>query len=312
METLHELTKIPDTSVALGFFDGIHLAHRQIISTLVKNAKENGANSAVISFSENPSNYFNKTKSLAIQSYKDKEIILEAMGVDYYFELNFEYFMHMSALDYLKILVKNFSPREIVVGFDHHFGKDKSGNAAFLKDHEEEFNYKCVVIPEQKIITEKISSTFLRKTIQRGDLELAKAMLGRYFSVRNSVVHGSATAAKMGVPTANTIWANNIVKLPYGVYFGFAQVEGTLYPALISWGRKPTLTNEENEVLETHIYGFSKNLYGKIINVLFERKVRNEIKFQNAAKLKEQIQNDYAAFKRWVKLGQKIVPVSDS
>lgn len=311
METFHTLEKKPNTSIALGFFDGIHLAHRQIITTLVKNAKKNGTKSAIISFSENPANYFSETKTPAIQTYKDKEIILSALGVDYFFELNFELFKDISALDYLKALVKNFSPREIVIGFDHHFGKNKTGNAQFLKEHEKEFGYDCIVIPEQKIICEKISSTFLRKTIQRGDLELAKAMLGRYFSIRNSVVKGSGMARKLGFPTANIIWANNIVRLPYGVYFGFCQIDGPLHPALISWGKKPTLSAGEEEFLEAHIFGIDKNLYGKIINVLFERKVRNEIKFQNVAQLKSQIQNDYQAFRKWIAYCQKITPPVD-
>jgi len=311
METFRSLEKKPNTSIALGFFDGIHLAHRQIITTLVQNAKDNNTKSAIISFSENPSNYFSQTKTLSIQTYKDKEIILNALGVNYFFELNFEHFKDMSAVDYIKLLVKTFSPKEIIVGFDHHFGKNKDGNAALLKAHEEEFGYKCIVIPEKKLMGEKISSGFLRKAIQRGDLELTKAMLGRYFSIRNSVVKGSSTASKLGYPTANILWANNIVRLPYGVYFGFAQVDNSLCPALISWGKKPTLTDGSEEFLEAHIWGLNRNLYGKIINVLFERKVRNEIKFENIKQLKNQLDNDFAAFKKWVIYSQKITPSSD-
>ncbi len=305
MKILHEITdKNKKIALALGFFDGVHIGHKKILNTLVQQARLKGIKSAVITFDENPANYFSNTKIPAIQSFKDKELIISSLGVDYLYELNFSLYKDLSAHEYIeKILVKHFEPELIVVGYNHTFGKDKTGNPEYLKDFSTNYNYECIIVPEYKYKEkETVSSTEIRKRIQYGHLNAVHALLGRYFSVRNSVIKGDKTATLLGYPTANLVWPNSMIKLPYGVYYGFVQAESKMNPALISWGTKPTLSDGTNEILEAHIYDFDENIYGKIINVVFIKKVRDEENFGNIRVLKTQLQKDYSAFEKWAKL----------
>lgn len=301
MKTYYEINEKKKTSLALGFFDGVHIAHKKVITTLINEAKLNQNKSAVISFDKNPADYFSEERTLAIHSFKDKEIILENLGLDYFYELDFELYKDMSAYDYLRdVLIKNFQPDLIVVGYDHKFGKNKEGDINFLKEHEQEFHYRLIAIPESKIDGEKVSSTLIRKKIQDGRLDYVKTLLGRNFSVRNSVIKGNGMARNLGYPTINLVWPDSIVKLPFGVYFGYATIDDDTKPALISWGKRPTLTKGEEAVLEAHIYNVDKDLYGKIAKVSFERKIRNEMNFYGIKPLAEQLKKDYELFLKWV------------
>ncbi len=304
MEVLREITKNKGLAIALGYFDGIHIGHKKILSTLVQQARAEGLKTAVVTFETNPANYFNKEKILDIQNFKDKELIMQSLGIDYLYELNFELYKDLSAHEYLKdILVKYFEPKIIVVGYNHTFGKDRTGNPSFLKDYETNYNYNCIVVPEYKYKDkEKVSSTEIRKRIKYGHLNAIKAFLGRYFSVRNSVIKGDKVARTLGYPTANIVWPNSMMKLPYGVYFGFVQIDTKMNPALISWGNKPTLTKGDEEIIEAHIYDFSENIYGKIIKVIFVKKLRDQENFGNIRVLITQLQKDYKAFEKWARI----------
>lgn len=304
MKVFRNIEKNKNIAIALGYFDGVHIGHRKIIKNLIRLSKENNLKSAVVTFEKNPANYFNQNLIPDIQTYKDKEIILDALGVDYVYELDFEEYKNISAFDYLKnILIENFDPKFIVVGYNHTFGKDKTGTVQFLKDMEINYNYKAIIVPEEKYKDEiEVSSTSIRQLIQEGELEKVKPLLGRYFSLRNLVIKGDKLARVLGYPTANTLWPNTLVKLPYGVYFGFAQVDSKVIPALISWGNKPTLSDGKNEMLEAHIYNFSENIYGKIIKIIFVQKLRDQENFGNIRVLKTQLQKDYKHFEAWARV----------
>ncbi len=305
MKIFHEITEDKKKlALALGFFDGVHIGHKKILTTLVQQAKLKGIPSAVVTFDDNPANYFSDEKIPAIQSFKDKELIMSSLGIDYLYELNFGQYKDLNAHDYLaNVIVKSFEPEIIVVGYNHTFGKEKSGNPEFLKDYATNYNYECIIVPEYKYKDkETVSSTEIRKRILYGHLNAVHALLGRYFSVRNSVIKGDKTARMLGYPTANLVWPNSMIKLPYGVYYGFVQAESKMNPALISWGTKPTLTDGTNEVLEAHLYDFDENIYGKIINVVFVKKIRDEEDFKNIRVLKTQLQKDYSAFEKWARL----------
>jgi len=304
MEVLHEINENKKLAIALGYFDGIHIGHKKIISQLVQQAKMKGIKSAIITFDKNPADYFNPEPTLNIQTFKDRQLILSSLGVDYLYELNFEKYKDLDAHDYLhNVLIKNFEPEMIIVGYNHTFGKDRGGSPSLLKEFASKYNYECIVVPEQKYQDkEEVSSTEIRKRIKYGHLNAVKALLGRHFSVRNSVIKGNKIARTLGYPTANLVWPNSMAKLPYGVYFGFVQTGAKMHPALISWGTKPTLTNGKNEILEAHLYDFSEDLYGKIIKVIFVKKLRDEENFGNIRVLATQLQKDYSAFEKWARL----------
>lgn len=304
MEVLREMTPNKNIAIALGYFDGIHIGHKKIITSLTQQARMLGIKSAVVTFDKNPADFFSEKQTLGIQTFKDREIILNSLGVDYLYELNFEQYKDMNAHDYIKnVIVKNLEPKLIIAGYNHTFGKDKTGNPALLKELASLYKYECIIVPEQKYKdTEEVSSTIIRKRIEYGHLNAVKALLGRPFSIRNSVVKGEKVASKLGYPTANLVWPSSMAKLPYGVYHGYVQAGIKMRPALISWGTKPTLTNGKNEILEAHLYDFNENLYGKIIKVIFVKKIRDEQDFGNIRVLVTQLQKDYSNFEKWAKL----------
>ena len=292
MKVFKSLNHNPDLSLALGFFDGVHLAHQKLISHAVDFAKENSKKSAVITFETNPSNYFRKDKIHNISANEERLERIEALGVDFAYVLDFEEFMQMEALEYLEdVLVKSFSTCCIVTGFNHKFGRAREGDTKLLAKYAEKFNYKYIELPAQKIQNCLISSSNIRDMILNGHIRNANLLLGHSFSIKNNVVKGNMLARKLGYPTANIFWPNNIMHLPHGVYFGYVTVDKT-YLAVINWGKKPTFGEDGEEVLEAHILNFDSKIYGKIVKVMFLMKIREEIKFPDSDTLRKQIEED--------------------
>lgn len=302
MEVFKQVGHNPHLALALGFFDGVHLAHQKLILHAVKFAKENGIKSAVVTFSENPTNYFAKEKIPNITSTKEKLALFEALGVDFAYVLDFEEFIEMDALSYLQeVIVKNFSPMCIAVGYNHTFGRGKEGNSKLLANYQKHFGYDFYELPMQKIESCLISSTNIRKMLSEGYIKNANCLLGRSFSVRNNVVKGQRLARQLGFPTANVVWPSTQVKLKHGVYFGYVVVDKT-YPALINWGVRPTVAADNEEILEAHILNYDRDIYGEIVKVGFLAKIRDEMKFNNLDELREQILTDFEVAQKCARL----------
>ncbi len=301
MEVIRELTENKGIAVALGYFDGMHLGHKRVIQILITRARQMNLKTAVITFDTNPASYFSSEPVLNLMTFKDKERIMSSLGIDYLYELDFAKFKDMTAQEYLdNVIKKYFDPKLIVIGYNHTFGKDISGNSIFLSEQAKKLQYELITVPEYKYNDkEKISSSIIRERIKHGHLNAIRALLGRNYMISNSVVQGNKVARTLGYPTANIIWPDGMTKLPYGVYYGFCQVNAKLIPSLISWGTRPTLTAGDEEVLEAHLYKFQENLYGRIIKILFVKKFREQICFSNMKELKEQIRNDYSEFMKW-------------
>lgn len=283
------------TSIALGFFDGVHLAHKKILQTAVNLAKENGGKSAVITFQKAPGGYFDHQKNINIQTFADKIKILEDLGLDCVYVLDFEKYKNISAKEYLNILIKNFAPEYIITGFNHTFGSKNiencTGNSEFLHKHES-LGYKYIEIEKMRLNNVLISSTNIKKFIELAYVKEANGLLGYDFNINGKVVKGMGLARKLGFNTANIEWPANIVKLPYGVYFGIVKYNDIKYKSLINWGVKPTVNNNQKAILEAHILDFNQEIYGKEIKVYFKKPLREEKKFNSIEELKTAIKND--------------------
>ena len=302
MKIFKTINHNPDIALALGYFDGVHLAHQKLISKTVEFAQKNKKKSAVITFDINPANYFAKEKILNVCSNEERLERIEALGVDFAYVLDFEEYMQMEAQEYLEnVLVKNFNPCSITTGFNHKFGAGKKGDTKLLSDKAKEFGYHFIELAPQKIQTCLISSSNIREMISNGHIRNANLLLGHSFSLKNNVVKGDMIARKLGYPTANIFWPNNIVHLPHGVYFGYAIVDKT-YPAVINWGTRPTFDGNDEEIVEVHILNFDSQIYGKIIRVLFVMKIRDEIKFPNTQALSKQIEEDVETVRKLARL----------
>ena len=287
-------------ALALGYFDGIHKAHIQIINNLKKQAEILNTKCAIITFKNNPANCFAPEFIPDIQTLEQKQKILEKMEVDYLYVLDFEKYKDMTAKEYLnEILIKNFEPKLIISGYNHTFGKNKSGNSEFLKKNA---NANVIIEKQFNINNTKVSSTLIRSLIKNGKLEEVNSFLGRDFSVLNEVISGDKVARTLGYPTINLKMQDNIIKPPYGVYNGMVEFEDKKLPALISWGTKPTFKNTKEEVLEAHIYNFSGDLYGKKAEIFFNKRLRNQKTFESVQSLKCQLDKDYKNFKETINI----------
>lgn len=288
MQKFSELNQNHNLSIALGYFDGVHIGHRAVIKSAVDFAKQNNTKSAVITFSDHPYCYFKGVCPKYILTREEREKRIESLGVDYLYELNFEDFANLTAKEYLNnILIKHFYPISISTGWNHNFGKNKSGDVIFLAEQSKNYNYEYFKIPPQKINNEIISSTEIRKLLNKGDIEKANLMLGQNFSIEGEVVKGNQIGRTIGFRTANLVYPPELIELPYGVY----SVDSTYGKGIANFGIRPTI-NGSHTSLEVHILNFEKDIYGEILNVNFNKIIRAEKKFPSLDALKKQINLD--------------------
>lgn len=282
MDFLNKSSKFPkNVSLILGFFDGIHLGHRELILQAPNNTEK-----VLITFSKSPAEYFT-SEFKYIYPRNISYSIAEKLGIDYILEYNFSEILNISAEYYLNNLIENFEPKYILSGFNHTFGKNKLGNAKFLKEKQQEYNYKYICVPEYKKDEKTVSSTYIKELLADGQISKANSFLGENFKIKSKVIKGAQIGRTIGFPTANMKYPKDIIRLPYGVYYAKA----FNMPAILNWGVKPTVDGKE-EVLEIHIPNWEKDLYEKELEIEIIDKIRDEQKFKNLEELKTQIKKD--------------------
>lgn len=288
MQIFSELNKNPNLSLALGYFDGVHLGHQAVIKNAVDFAHQNGNKSAVITFSDHPCCYFWGVCPKYILTRKEREEKIAELGVDYLYEIDFESISGLTAEDYLKnILVKHFTPSSISTGWNHNFGYKKSGNVKFLAQHAKKFDYKYFELPPQKKDNEIISSTSIRKLLSTGKIEKANSMLGYNFLISGEVITGNRIGRTIGFKTANLLYPPELIDLPFGVY----SVDTQFGKGIANFGTRPTVDGK-GTLLEVHILDFDKDIYGQNLTVKFNKMIRTEKKFPSLDALKTQIKLD--------------------
>jgi len=294
LQIIRNLKKIPNLSLALGFFDGIHIGHQAVIEGAVDFAKKHDTKSAVVTFKEHPFCFLKMVTPKYILPRQDKYKILEDLGVNYIIELDFDHIYDMSARNYLEnILVHYFSPKAISTGFNHHFGANREGDVSFLSNNQNELGYMYFATPAKKLYGEPISSSKIRRFISDGAVDIATKMLGRDFYVSGKVVHGQKLGGTIGFPTANILYPNDIIQPAFGVYKTSVELKnGKIYKGLANFGLRPTVGNNDEPRLEVHILNFKGDLYGQDIKINFEKMIRPEKKFRSITSLKEQIKKD--------------------
>ncbi len=292
MQIFYKLNENKHLSLALGYFDGVHKGHKKVIKSAVDYAKNNGNKSAAITFKDHPCCHFYGVCPKYILSRSQREDEIAKLGIDYLYELDFDdELCSLTAEEYLKeVLVKYFSPISISTGFNHHFGAKKSGNAEFLYQNQNKYGYKYFEIPPEKINDKIISSTAIRNYLKQGKIDKANQMLGENFSVKGTVIEGQKYGRLLGFKTANILYPKELVDIPFGVY----EVMTTYGKGITNFGIRPTVSNSQKAVLETHILDFNKDIYDKTIKVQFIKMLRKELKFNSVDALKKQIANDIA------------------
>ena len=296
MQIFTELNKNPNLSLALGYFDGVHLGHKAVILSAVNFAHKNGNKSAVITFKDHPCCFFYGVCPKYILTREDRLSHLEVLGVDYVYILDFNAKLCMlSAQDYLKnVLIDNFSPKSISTGFNHYFGAKKSGGVDLLTQMQSVYGYKYFEVPPQKIGKDTISSTVIRNALSKGQIANANEMLGYNFTISGEVIKGQQLGRKIGFRTANLMYPPELIDLPFGVYSVIVHYQNAVYRGITNFGIRPTVSNTNQCSLETHILDFDRDIYGENITVEFLKMIRLEKKFASIEELKKQIKDDIA------------------
>lgn len=284
--------------VTLGIFDGVHRGHRTLINTLVARAKEYHGESVVITFSPHPRLVLQKDiETLSfLSTMEEKTRLLERAGVDHLIILEFtRKFSQLNACDFIKeILVKKLETKHLIIGHDHHFGRSGAGDFDTINDCASMFDFKVEQV--QGLHTEEgaISSSLIRRALSAGQLDEANRWLGYSYSLTGKIVEGRKIGRIIGFPTANIESDYRFKLIPSdGVYAVEVKLKDTYMPGMLSIGSNPTVNSDTSKrSVEVNIFNFSENIYGEIITVVFKKRLRDEIKFENTEQLVNQMMLD--------------------
>lgn len=275
----------------IGYFDGIHIAHQELMLQAKQCAQKNGAYSAVISFDPDPWCVLKDIRDIAHITTKEERIaFVEKLGIDKYIFLSFT--KELSALsprEFEQSILCGMNVSTLVCGFDFHYGHYGKGNIETLRNQQD---FKIEVVSEVDFENEKISSTRIEKAIENGHMALVESMLGRPYSMSGEVIDGDKIGRKLGFPTAN-LKLNDLYVLPLqGVYYGLSEVDGIQHPSIINVGYNPTLNQQDSIRIEAHLLDFEGDLYHKTMRVSFIERLREEKRFSSKDELIEQLRKD--------------------
>lgn len=298
---LDKITNIEPTVLALGNFDGIHKGHQELIRRTVKSARIAGLKSGVFTFSNHPKNVMSRSAMIKnILYFEDKVRILKDLGVNYLFSIDFDKnIQHMSANQYIKdLLVDAFHMKEVYCGFNHRFGYMAEGTPETLMQQGLLYDYGMHVLEPYRIDGEVVSSTLIRNLIAMGEVDQCEKYMGRRYSVGGVVVVGNKIGRTIGFPTSNITIDDAMVAPSNGVYVTCCIYNDVRYHSVTNVGLKPTIGKYDKNI-ETHIFDFNSEIYGKEIRVEFICKLRDEHKFDSIGELSIQIQKDCVAAREY-------------
>ena len=293
-ESLEDIKNIEETVVALGNFDGVHKGHQQIIERTVRTAKAMDLKSAVFTFSNHPSTILGHGDPVKNILYaEEKTRIIEEMGINYLINIPFtKEILFMPPEKFVeKILVDCLHIKEAYCGFNYSFGYRASGTPEVLMHEGLKHGFGLYVQEPYKIDEIVVSSTYIRELITDGRMEEATKFMGRMYAIGGEVIVGNKLGRTIGFPTMNLVIDETMITPPNGVYITYCTVDGVRYPAVTNVGNKPTI-GEYAKNIETHIFNYDEDTYGKHINVEFVKWTRPEQKFAGIDELKNQIQSD--------------------
>ncbi|MFR8927244.1 bifunctional riboflavin kinase/FAD synthetase [Peptoniphilus senegalensis] len=281
-----------ESVIALGNFDGVHKGHIKLIQKAIENAKKLNIKSSLLLFNEHTDNLIKVGKKDIITTNKTKFEILDSLGVDIIYLINFtKEFMSYSPIKFLdEFLAKNLKIKGVVVGYDYTYGYKKSGDVNFLNENKSLFE-TIEVIEQISYDGEKISSSLIRKLIEAGKIKEANFLLSRPYKLIGKIIHAKGLGKKMGYPTANLELMDNFVIPKFGVYDTDIIVKGKKYKASTNIGTNPTVEHDGIKI-EAHILDFNEDIYGEIVELELLDFVRPELKFNSIDELFKQIAKD--------------------
>ncbi len=296
---LNQLPVFRNAVITIGTFDGVHLGHRQIIESLKEEAEKAGGESVIITFHPHPRKIVSSviTGIRLINTLAERIELLDKTGIDHLVIVPFtEFFANQDAEAYIRdFLVEKFKPHTIIIGYDHRFGKERSGDYRMMEEKAALYNYRLKEIPEHILHAIKVSSTNIRNAILHSNIDEANEFLGYLFFFGGEVFHGDKIGRTLGYPTANlkSIDEEKIV-LGDGIYAVYADVKGKRYKGMMSIGFRPTV-NGKLRVTEVNIFDFDEEIYGETLRVYVKKYLRSEVKFNGLEELTQQLHKDKEA-----------------
>ena len=301
IDSLDNLKIEEKTAVALGNFDGIHIGHREIMKAALDAAKEQGMKSLCFTFSNHPFNFILQRDDSDPDAVKlictedEKKELIEDMGFDILVNVPFdETIMKMRAHDFFESIVRSkLNAGFVSVGFNYTYGARAEGKPAMLKEECEKAGIGVSIRDAVTMDGHVVSSTLIREMISTGNMEMTAKLLGRPYSFAGTVSHGKRLGTRMGIPTINIPAPKRQMLPPNGVYFSRIKIDGKVYSSVSNLGSNPTV-NEDGSVkkIETNIFDFDSDVYGKDVLVCFDHFSRGERKFRDKDELFAQIARD--------------------
>ncbi len=289
--------------IALGNFDGLHLAHREIIKRARQKAVEEGLKSAVFTLDPHPVKVLYPHKNvLLLSTLQERAEKMSSMGIDYLIVERFT--KELSTVPPFQFvrnyLVDTMKAAGVVVGFDYTFGRRGRGSAADLLRWGQKFNFMVDIVPPVTVGSEVVSSSLIRILLAKGEVEEASRYLGYCFERRGRVIHGEGRGKIIGYPTANLDIAPQLLLPAKGVYLSEVSWKNRKLFGLTNIGSKPTFNSGNETCVEVHLLDFEGNLYGEELKVVFLQRIREEKAFCDAGKLKKQIEQDLAFARKYI------------
>lgn len=284
------------TVLTIGTFDGVHLGHRTILEELKRHAAALEAETVVVTFEPHPRQVLQPDVPIQILTpLEDKLALLYQAGIDRVSVTPFTpSFAQLSAEEYVRtFLVSQFHPAAIVIGYDHHFGHDRCGNIALLERMSEELHFTVHEIPAKMIADAAVSSTKIRAALLSGDVMHASEMLGRSYSITGTVVHGEKLGRTLGYPTANIAPKHAAQLIPaLGVYAAHVVIGNESFPAMLSIGTRPTVSDAGHVSIEAYLFDFDRDIYDAEVSIQFIERMRDELKFDSLEALIDALKED--------------------
>ena len=282
--------------IALGFFDGVHLGHGALLRRAAEEAKKRGCESAVFTFDRPPKEVITGIPCPLINSPEDRAALVKRLyGIDEMLMVPFDDEMRTTPWDRFvtDILVGRYGAVHLVAGHDHHFGHKNQGSPELLREKCAELGLGCDIIPAVTIGGVTVSSTHIRKLLEEGDVETARAFLGHPHVLTQTVGHGRQLGRTIGIPTANLVAPPHVLLPKRGVYAAKITLpDGRAFGGVTNVGVRPTVNNGQDVTVEPWILDFDGDLYGQAIRVEFFRRLRDERKFESLDALRSQIETD--------------------
>ena len=294
---LEDLKQNRNCVITTGTFDGVHLGHQSIINKLNETALSEKACATVITFEPHPQLVLKNKREPELKlltTLEEKVSIFEKLKIDRLVILPFTHELsNLSSEDFVEnILIQKIGFKSIIIGYDHAFGRGRSGNINVLSKLKCKYHYSIIQMTPYSCDDNIISSTKIRQLISSGKMSLAVKFLGREYKLAGRVIKGEGRGKQFSIPTANIVPLSDKKLIPQnGIYAGWVKFKNKRYETVIYIGKKPTFSYNDMSI-EAYLFNFNGNLYKKIIEIEFVEKIRDDLKFDNAEKLYQQIERD--------------------